>query len=809
MGTAGGRRLPAICAAFVLALAALSADAAPVLGRAVLALYKSSEGQSAKENEIVSFVEPVLRQMGFSVRYHDADAGVPDQAELAGARAVVSWFRGPSMRTPERYLAFVRETVDSGRKFVVLDNLGAYQERETGRWLESGELNLALSRFGLQYWGDWTDDPALVSIRGADTSVFRTQALASSGARLLFYRYQPIDRDIDVLLSVERRDRAYGPSPVAVANRNGAFVLSSYLTAYRNGAQELYVDFASLLRLAFFGRPREDRVAVLTDATKEDPQSVRLAERVLGVARIGFDTVRGTELPLLVPGDLARYTTVALALSAPEALGSGVLEDYLAGGGSVVSLGDALPAPLRSIASAEPAGGKAPEPAAVAGLRFGTALLPAEGFFLEDREVPWTAGTLLPPAGATSLAKDWLETVPLLWSIKTPAGGTVQVWNVREFWAPEHAGLLMESLLASRPVAACVTPALAAFRLDGFPRPLYDAVQKPLAVTDTEFFSTRFWPELRDLLGKRGIPVSASVIFTYNDRVAPPFWGGEMYMAERQASVELVRQLLGTGAEVGLFGYNHISLSSTLSAPNTRVWPSRTAMEEALRTVREEWKLLFGAHTLPTSYAAPFGSVSEDGVAALRAAFPELRVVGTSVAAGGISAAGFARLEAQGGVRVEPSSSSGYLFSDRTRRMMVSSVLGDGVWLHAVDADDLFDFAATGGKTWDELKSELDRVLAFQARHFPWLRFVRVSELARELDRLDDVQARFELRGSSGGVTTYVAELTPGTTFRLRCPGLKVRSVEGGEIVYAYARSDAAVLRAVSRRVVISLIRKA
>ena len=809
MGTAFRRRALVSSIALLLAVTAAFADGAPVLGRTVLALFKSSEGQSARENEIVSFVEPVLRQMGFSVRYHDADAGVPDKASLAGVRAVVSWFRGPAMSSPERYLAFVRDAVDSGRKFVVLDNLGAYQERETGRWLESGELNLALSRFGLQYWGDWTDDPALVSIRAADPAVFRAQALASAGTRLLFYRYQPIDRDLDVLLSVERRDRAYGPSPVAVANRNGAFVLSSYLTAYRNDAQELYVDFSALLRLALFGRPREDRLAILTDATAQDPQSVRLAERVLGVARIGFDTLRGADLALLVPGDLARYTTVALALSTPDALDGRVLEDYLSRGGSIVSLSDALPPVLRSIASAEPAGGKAPEPVAAVGLRFGTALLPAEGFFLEDREVPWTAGTLLPPPGATSLARDWLDSAPLLWSVKTPSGGTVLVWNVREFWAPEHAGLLMESLLASRPVAACVTPALAAFRLDGFPRPLYDAVQKPLTVTDTVFFRSRFWPELRDLLGKRGIPLNASVIFTYNDRVAPPFWGGELYMAERQASVELVRELIGSGAEVGLFGYNHISLSTALSGPNTKVWPSRQAMEEALRTVREEWKLLFGAHTLPSSYAAPYGIVSEEGVAALHSVFPELDVVGTTVSGGGISSAGFARLAAQAGLRVEPASSTGYLFSDRTRRMMVSAVLGDGVWLHAVDADDLFDFGATAGKSWDELKAELERILAFQARHFPWLRFVRVSELTREIDRLEEVQARFELRGSTGGVTTYLAELAPGTTFRLRSPGLKVQSLEGGEVVYAYGRSDTTVLRSVSRRVVISLVRKA
>ena len=46
------------------------ATAAPS-SRVVLGLYKSSDGQSQQDNEIVYHLEPRLAEMGLEVRYHD------------------------------------------------------------------------------------------------------------------------------------------------------------------------------------------------------------------------------------------------------------------------------------------------------------------------------------------------------------------------------------------------------------------------------------------------------------------------------------------------------------------------------------------------------------------------------------------------------------------------------------------------------------------------------------------------------------------------------------------------------------------
>ena len=139
---------------------------------------------------------------------------------------------------------------------------------------------------------------------------------------------------------------------------------------------------------------------------------------------------------------------------------------------------------------------------------------------------------------------------------------------------------------------------------------------------------------------------------------------------------------------------------------------------------------------------------------------------------------------------------------------MAEAVSGDGVWVHALDADEPLDASLAGSRSWDEQLGELDKTLAFAARHYPWLRYVSMGALWRELEWLDGLAARFELRSPRDGVTSFVVESSPGVTVRLRHPGLRVQNVEGGSTVYSYARADATVLRAAAGRMTVTLSRK-
>ena len=87
-----------------------------LFGKNVLALYKSSDAQSEKDNEIAFHLQKALSEWGLQVRYYDIDSGIPSPEVMDGVRAVISWFRGPSMESPGAYLEFVNRTIDSGRK---------------------------------------------------------------------------------------------------------------------------------------------------------------------------------------------------------------------------------------------------------------------------------------------------------------------------------------------------------------------------------------------------------------------------------------------------------------------------------------------------------------------------------------------------------------------------------------------------------------------------------------------------------------------------------------------------------------------
>ena len=73
------------------------------------------------------------------------------------------------MKDPLVYLEFLGSMAASGRKLIVIDNLGAYQDAETGEYVNNHLLNMTLAKLGIIYMGDWTDDPSRLRIASKDS----------------------------------------------------------------------------------------------------------------------------------------------------------------------------------------------------------------------------------------------------------------------------------------------------------------------------------------------------------------------------------------------------------------------------------------------------------------------------------------------------------------------------------------------------------------------------------------------------------------------------------------------------------------
>ncbi len=757
-------------------------------GREILALYKSSDNQTEAENEVFFYLSRPLKQLGFTVRYWDIDRGIPNSRTMRNVRAVVSWYRGAAMANPERYLEFLEGSMDEGIKVVVFDNFGAYQNRNTRKYLEPNRINFTLSRLGILYFGDWTEDSGVLRIVSKDSQMVEYQGKQDLDSASFFYRFIPHDRNLKVYLSVARSDRGYDPSPLIVTNRNGGFALSRYIYRMEGGKVKLLLNVKSFLEQALFPQAEREKIALLAD-TSQNLTSKTLAyiEALLRRAKLPFEVIKKEDLSLLLPRDLRRFTAAGLILTDDSGLDPAVLQDLLDRGGGVVSLVggkfDKLAAVLGKVKGGASVTGR--------GYRFSKSFVFAEGVSLEEPDFNWQSAAGRPTGEAEVLGRSYRENLPLVWTV--PRGnGQVLTWNWDGFATGAYQGFILESFLRVRPVGAAVTAGLGIMFIDDWPLPMFNVVKPPPGIKDTEFYVKRFWPDMKKFFSARDIPYISYLVFNYNATVEPPFSGGEFFMAENLETLAVAREILASGQELGFHGYNHISLTAEKTSVNVAAWPSQDIMEESLEAGKREWISLFGEHTLPYAYIAPNNIISEEGIEAIHNVFPSIKVM-SFVRSGSEDETGseFGPHPTLKDVYLIPRTSSGYPFTPEVKQLAVTSVAGAGVWSHFIHPDDVYDPYRSKGLNWEQLKREFSKTIDFVTKNYPWLRFVTIREAHETLQRHDDTG--IELQWQEGN-RLIIHSTAAGLPLRIRMNGYRLKRSEGVNVLYRYKKIPAIVI---------------
>ncbi len=757
-------------------------------GARSLILYKSSEGQSAAENEGLYHASGPLAALGLPPSYWDMDAGLPGPEAMRGVRALVSWFRGPAMRGAEAYVKFLAHSADEGVKIVVIDNFGAYQEASTGAWLDPSLINLALSRLGLVYQGDWTEDPSKIRLSVADASMVEKEAKQDASYSRLFYKFVAADRDLKVYLSASRTDRAYDPSPLVASNGKGGFALSRYVYRSDGGKVRFLLDVERFLRAAIYPKALAERVALVYDERSDTSRKIlRYASQALAMAKLPFEAFERLAFAAKSAPELGAYTAIGLILPDDSAIDPRRLEAFVAEGGGLVSLqGGSFPALGRLLG-----GQAAANPKLVKGYRVRAGWILGDALAPQDPAYEWGPGSLSPLPGTEEIASDYNGESKAAWRVRD---GRVVTWNWDVFENGEHQGLILQSFLAVRPLGMAGMAGIASFQLDDWPLPMFDIAKAATGGTDTAFYADRWWPDMKALLAKRGIPYTAYIVFNYNARVEEPFASGEFFASLGQRPLALAREILESGNELGLHGYNHVSLTTRPSGVNLAFWPDASAMDSALSATREEWSRLFGAWSLPVSYAAPNNIIDREGLAALARAFPAMRAASTLFASntGEESVQDYGPDPGGSGLFLMPRTSYGYLADAEHWSIASNSVAGLGLFNHFVHPDDVYDPERAKGRSWPELRDELERLLGLVEKHYPWLRWLRMRDAQPELERYLASPMEFRIAGSDA-----LIRARPGSLIQLRLPrvGAKLRLGEGAELVRAYPSSPFAVIR--------------
>ncbi len=763
-----------------------------LFGKTVLGLYKSSDNQTEKENMVLYHLSIPLGKMGFTMKYWDIDRGIPDQLVMKDVRAIATWFGSPGLQYPLDYLDFLDSAVNSGRKLIVFDNFGAWETRAVSgnTDVDTARVNLTLAKLGIWYLGDWTDDASLLKVAEKDPEMMETQAKIDLEEASFYYRFLKVDETLDSYLSIARKDRDYTPSPVVVTNRNGGYALSNYIYRTVDGKTAFLMNIEKFLSNALFPETREERIGLLADVNSRATKKILLyVEEILEKAKIPFNVIRKDIFGSLVPGDLRKFSSVGLILRADDGLDPLVIKDYLDGGGSVVSFyggsfGTLAPLLGSSVVDIKGVLEKI-------GYRINPGFALTEGIGPASSSYKWVTGSLLPDKDAIVLGTASADDYPLFWTAARGAG-KVLVWNWDGFAEAELAGLLLESFLYANPIVACGTIGVGHMFLDDWPLPMYNIVKPPLSITDTAFYTKTWWPDVEGILASHGIPYSAYLVFNYNDKVVPPFTGGEFYVGENMASLSIAEDLLARGTDLEFHGYNHMSLSIEKTQVNTNAWPSISAMEGSLSEGKRTWIGLFGRETLPFAYVAVNNIISQDGIVALHNTFPSIKVV--SALKWGIEEETYTEIgphPAIPGIYYIPRISYGYQSSQNVLNLVVSGASSFGLVSHFIHPDDVFDPNRSDGKSWETLRKEFGDTLEFIRTNYPWIEWKTIKDTYRDLVMYDDVDYSFEFEGD-----TLVVRTEPGALIRIRTEDMTLRKVTGADIVYDYKNMPVLIARA-------------
>lgn len=765
--------------------------AGPVYQKSVLALYKSSEGQTKAENEIYFYLSRLLTEMGLKVVYWDIDRGLPGKSVTKYSRAIISWFRGPSMRNAEAYLTFLDRMFEEGKKVIVIDNLGAYQDRATGDYMQPLRLNSTLARLGVMYHGDWTQDGDLLEIAYKDPGMVEFQGKQSVKDSAFFYRFIPSDREMDTWLSIQRTDKEYAPSPIIVTNRNGGFALSRYIYRIDNGKVNLLLNMEKYLKQALFPSPVKQKIAILAESNNDKALTVLdFTESVLRRSKIDYQIISTRDFRGMVPLDLTSFTAVGLILSSDNGLDPAILDQYLKDGGSIVSLIDGRYdkiAPYLGIKE------QRREIRDSTGFRFKSGFITGEEIILEDRTIEWSPGWGIPQDDAKILATDYSKRVPLLWKVKVNNGDAL-VWNWGGFVSGEFLGYILESFIYIQPVGVAATPALSIMYIDDWPLPMYNVIRKPMEITDTEFYTDVWWGEIKELLSDWNQPYTSYIIFNYNATIKPPFETGEFFVARGNAPTQIAYEHIDNGIELGLHGYNHVSPTFQKSEINAFVWSSREELEVGFNHARNEWIRLIGEYSLPRTYVAPHNIISSEGLEVLHKVFPSIKAVSTLRAGEEEDEIpyDFGPHPDFPDIYMMPRMTSGYPFLPETKIGIISGIVGPGLWSHFVHPDDVFDPFRSHENRWEELMIEFNSMFEFIRTNYPWLRPTNAYDGYRAMVEFDDIGVDFRFVGDDLHVKTSAA----GLIFRMRFEGKKIKSITGGTLLYSYKSMDAAVIQA-------------
>lgn len=323
------------------------------------------------------------------------------------------------------------------------------------------------------------------------------------------------------------------------------------------------------------------------------------------------------------------------------------------------------------------------------------------------------------------------DDLPLLWERDFGAGKFV-VMN-QSLIGKEARGFLASAYSLMDEISVYPVINASAFYLDDFPSPVPSGngkyIQEAYGMDISNFYANVWWKDLLDWEERYGIIHTGLIVEDYSDIVKAPF--------VRTASVERFsffgNMLLNHGGELGFHGYNHMPLCLTGFDyeglyDDYVLWETTQDMEEALQKLHAFSSELFPDAAFQV-YVPPSNIISEDGIAALREALPDIRVIASSYLPGECAYAQEFGVRGDGIIET-PRITSGAIMDDYMYLIAFSELNFHYLQSHFMHPDDVLDEDRGASLGWAAMHENLEEYMEYIYQSAPNIKDVTGSGMA-------------------------------------------------------------------------------
>lgn len=330
--------------------------------------------------------------------------------------------------------------------------------------------------------------------------------------------------------------------------------------------------------------------------------------------------------------------------------------------------------------------------------------------------------------------------IPLLWQ-RDVGRGRIAVLNTTLMVNKGGRGFAVSTLYALEDTIVYPIINAGMIFIDDFPAPqpagFNDDLKQQFGYDIQGFFRNHWWPDMKQLAWDLGVRYTGLLIETYNDNVTGPFTANKL---NDSLLKYYAAELLHSGGELGLHGYNHMPLSPVgfdFGDADYTPWPSTQNMALGLLELSRYGKTLFlGAHY--QTYVPPSNFLSDIGRETLLKTLPDIKVVaGLYLAETGVDALVQEFDEADDGSINVPRITSGFEIDDFMKFVTAQELVLHGVYSHFIHPDDVLDSERSRELGWSALYSLFRQHLTELHETYPQLRFFTAAEGAAAIQRYD------------------------------------------------------------------------